>query len=259
MKIYKKHIVNNFVKLLLIVSIVFFILVLLINLFEELNFFKDTDESLYYPLLLNFLNSPSILINIFPFIFLISAQFLLINLIEKNELIILKNFGIDNFKLIYIISLVSFIASLFIIVFFYNFSAKLKFFYLDIKNDFASDNKYLAVITDNGIWIKDEIDNKKTIINANLIEGDILKTLNLFLRRKRKICLLHLDLDVYEATKYVLEKLFPLIVKNGIILMDDYNHIPNTTRAIDEFIKMNRNLKINKFTFPCRPSYIIKN
>jgi len=175
MKIYKKHIINNFTKLLLIVSAIFFLLVLFLNLFEELNFFKDTNESLYYPLLLNLLNSPSVLINIFPFIFLISAQFLLINLIERNELIILKNFGIDNSKLIIIISLVSFIASLFIIIFFYNFSAKLKHFYLDIKNNFASDNKYLAVITDNGIWIKDEIENKKIIINASLIKGDTLK------------------------------------------------------------------------------------
>ena len=175
MKIYKKYINNNFIKLLFITSSIFLVLILLLILFEELNFFKDTDESLYYPLLLNILNAPSILINIFPFIFLISTQFLLINLIEKNELIILKNFGIDNFGLIVIISLISFVASLIIIIFFYSFSAKLKHLYLEIKNDFASDNKYLAVITDNGIWIKDEIDSKKVIINANLIEGDILK------------------------------------------------------------------------------------
>ncbi len=175
MKVYIKYIIQNFIKLLFIVSSIFFILVLLLNLLQELDFFKNTNESLYYPLLLNILNAPSILINIFPFIFLISAQFLLINLIDKNELIILKNFGIDNLRLIGIISFISFIASLFIIIFFYNFSAKLKHFYLEIKNNFASDNKYLAVITDNGIWIKDEIDGNKIIINANLIEGSILK------------------------------------------------------------------------------------
>ena len=175
MKIYIKYIVNKFVKILFIVSFIFFLIVLLLNLLEELNFFKDSNESLYYPLLLNVLNAPSVLFNIFPFIFLISTQFLLINLIEKNELIILKNFGIDNLKLIAVISLVSFITSVFIIVFFYNFSAKLKHFYLDIKNSFATDNKYLAVITDNGIWIKDEFKNNKFIINANLIEGNILK------------------------------------------------------------------------------------
>ena len=175
MKIYIKYIVNKFVKILFIVSFIFFLLVLLLNLLEELNFFKDSNESLYYPMLLNILNAPSVLINIFPFIFLISTQFLLINLIEKNELIILKNFGIDNLKLIAVISIVSFIASVFIIVFFYNFSAKLKHIYLDIKNSFSTDNKYLAVITDNGIWIKDEFKNNRFIINANLIEGNILK------------------------------------------------------------------------------------
>ena len=106
---------------------------------------------------------------------MISTQFLIINLIERNELIILKNFGIDNFKLIYIISAVSFVISLFIIIFFYNFSAKLKHIYLDIKNDFSTDNKYLAVITDNGIWIKDEVLNNTNIINANLIQGNNLK------------------------------------------------------------------------------------
>ncbi|MDC0944120.1 LptF/LptG family permease [Candidatus Pelagibacter sp.] len=175
MKVYIKYIINNFVKLLFIVSSIFFLLVLVLNLLEELNFFKNSNESLYYPLLLNILNAPSVLVDIFPFIFLISTQFLLINLIEKNELIILKNFGIDNLRLIAVISMVSFVASLFIIIFFYNFSAKLKHFYLEIKNDFASDNKYLAVITDNGIWIKDEIENSKIIINANLIDGNILK------------------------------------------------------------------------------------
>ena len=60
MKIYKKYIVNSFVRLLLIVSSIFFLLALLLNLFEEINFFKDTNESLYYPLILNFLNAPSL-------------------------------------------------------------------------------------------------------------------------------------------------------------------------------------------------------
>tara|TARA_B100001059_G_scaffold209356_1_gene222239 strand:+ start:54 stop:1127 length:1074 start_codon:yes stop_codon:yes gene_type:complete len=216
MKIYKKHIINNFLKLLLIISSIFFILVLLLNLFEELNFFKDTNQSLYYPLLLNILNAPSILVNIFPFIFLISTQFLLINLIEKNELIILKNFGIDNFRLIGIISLVSFVASLFIIIFFYNFSAKLKHFYLDIKNDFASDNKYLAVITENGIWIKDEIKNNKIIINANLIKGNVLKDVvitqfdNNFLPKKY----IYAEIVDIKTNNWIIEK--AVIIENNI-------------------------------------------
>ncbi len=221
MKIYKKYIINNFIKLLLVTSSIFFILVLLLNLFEELNFFKDINESLYYPLLLNILNSPSILINIFPFIFLISTQFLLISLIEKNEIIILKNFGIDNLRLIAIISLVSFVVSLIIIIFFYNFSAKLKHIYLEIKNDFASDNKYLAVITDNGIWIKDEIQNKKIIINANLIEGNVLKNVvitqfnNNFLPQKY----IYGEIVNIKKNDWVIEK--AIIIENNIRTIKD--------------------------------------
>ena len=219
MKIYKKYIVNSFVRLLIIVSTIFFLLALLLNLFEEINFFKDTNESLYYPLILNFLNAPSILINIFPFIFLISAQFLLINLIERNELIILKNFGIDNLKLIGIISLISFVASLIIIIFFYSFSAKLKHLYLEIKNEFATDNKYLAVITDNGIWIKDEIEDIKVIINADLIEGNILKD----------VIITQLD-DNFNPKKYIYGEVVNIkdndwVIKKATIIEDNIRTI----------------------------------
>ena len=47
--------------------------------------------------------------------------------------------------------------------------------YEKIKGNYELDQEYLAVITENGIWIKDEIDGNKIIINANLIEGNILK------------------------------------------------------------------------------------
>ena len=80
----------------------------MLNLFEEINYFKDIDENLYYPLLLNILNAPSVLNSLFPFIFLIATQFLILSLIENNELIILKNFGIDNLKIIGVIASISF-------------------------------------------------------------------------------------------------------------------------------------------------------
>ena len=46
--------------------------------------------------------------------------------------------------------------------------------YLIIKNKYSSDNKYLAVVTNNGLWIKDEIDDKINIINANKIDNEFL-------------------------------------------------------------------------------------
>ena len=46
--------------------------------------------------------------------------------------------------------------------------------YLLFKNKYSNDNKYLAVITENGLWIKDEIENKINIINANKVENQFL-------------------------------------------------------------------------------------
>ena len=50
----------------------------------------------------------------------------------------------------------------------------LKFQYSNIKNGLSKDNKYLAMVTDSGLWIKDEINNKKFIIKSNYIEGNFL-------------------------------------------------------------------------------------
>ena len=178
-KTYKKYLIKEFLKSILFVTGIFFSLVLILNILEELSYFKNLDVGIIIPVLLNFLNAPSILYNIFPFILLMATQFFLLNIIEKNELIVLKNFGIDNFKLIKIIAYFSFLISLFIVIIFYNFSAKLKYIYLDLKNEYASDDRYLAVITENGLWMKDEIDNKVNIINADKIMNNLLKNVTI--------------------------------------------------------------------------------
>ena len=46
--------------------------------------------------------------------------------------------------------------------------------YLKIKNNYANDNKYLAAITKNGIWIKDTSKNNYVIINADQLLGNYL-------------------------------------------------------------------------------------
>ena len=176
-KVYQKYVLKNFTRSILLVSGIFYSVVLILNVFEELNYFKNLDVSFFLPLWLNFLNAPSILYNIFPFIFLIASQFFFLNLIEKNEVIIFKNIGLDNYNLIKIVAICSFIFGFLIILIFYNLSAKFKFFYLDLKNDYASDNKYLAVINENGLWIRDEINGNINIINADKIEKNYLKNL----------------------------------------------------------------------------------
>ena len=167
LKTYQIYLSKVFTSTLIKTFLVFASLAFILNIFEEVNFFKDLKVSLTLPIFLTFLNIPSIIFDIFPFIFLISAQFAFIKLMDQNEINVLKNFGLDNLKIIKILSFLSFIFGIFIITIYYNFSSSLKYSFLNLKNSYAKDNKYLAVITENGIWIKDERDENINIINAN--------------------------------------------------------------------------------------------
>ena len=173
--IYQKNLINSFFKSLGIVTIIFFCITLILNIFEEVSFFKNEDVNFTLPIFLTLLNSPSILFDIFPFIFLIATLYFFSELIDKNELNIYKNYGLTNIKIINIITLTSFVTGIFIVLFFYNISASLKFFYLDIKNDYSKDDKYLAVITSNGLWIKDETEKNINLINAEKIVNNFLE------------------------------------------------------------------------------------
>ncbi len=173
-KTYQIYLSKVFTSTLLKTFFVFVSLAFILNIFEEINFFKDLKVSITLPIFLTFLNIPSIIFDIFPFIFLITAQFAFIKLMDQNEIIVLKNFGLDNLKIIKILSVLSFFIGLIIITIYYNFSSSLKYSYLNLKNSYAKDNKYLAVITENGIWIKDEVGENINIINANRFNNKIL-------------------------------------------------------------------------------------
>lgn len=58
-----------------------------------------------------------------------------------------------------------------------------------------------------------------------------------------KIALLRLDTDWYTSTYHELEYLFPILVKGGVLIIDDYGHWKGAQKATDEYIKKN-NLKI---------------
>lgn len=113
-----------------------------------------------------------------------------------------------------------------------------------------------------------ELHNNDNILpgttRCKIIEGDIKDTLPIFLQENPglKISLLHFDMDLYEPTKYALELLYPLVVKNGIICFDEYGLIPwqGETKAVDEYFEsINEQPVIHKFPFYHVPSgYIIK-
>ena len=73
-RIYQKHIIKNFIGKFLTVSLIFLCLVIILNILEEISFFKDLKVNFLFPYMLTLLTAPITLFEIFPFIFLISTQ-----------------------------------------------------------------------------------------------------------------------------------------------------------------------------------------
>ena len=111
--------------------------------------------------------------------FLISVKIFYLNLIEKNELEILNSNGISNFQIITHLAIITGIIGILLLIFFYSFSSALKEVYLDTKNKFSNSNEYLAVVNDDGLWIKEEIDENLYIIHAEKFDSNKLRLITI--------------------------------------------------------------------------------
>ena len=130
------------------------------------------------------------------------------------------------------------------------------------KKDNKFANKHNRII---GLGINNKILNKnlrkKGFKKFQLIKGKVEKTINLFLKKnkKLKISFLHLDLDVYAPTYYVLDKLYHRVSNGGIILLDDYGKIHGATKATKDFFKNNQiKYKISSAIFDKKLKFIVK-
>ena len=174
MKTYIKYLIYNYFKSFLFVFLITFCLIIILNILSEVEFFKNYNVEAYFPIYISVLNSADLIFEMYPFIFLISTQSFFIYLINDNQIQIFKYSGLKNSNIVNIISILSLIMGIFIITIFYSFSSNLKNIYLELKNKYTSDSEYLAVITKNGLWIKDIDNGNIKIINASKIDGNTL-------------------------------------------------------------------------------------
>ena len=220
-KTYQTYIIKNFVNKFILISLIFFCLTLILSTLEEISFFKNSNVNFLFPYFLTILGSPITLFEIFPFIFLISTQYLFYDLFKKDELNLLKTNGLSNFRIIKILFTISLLIGLFTVIFFYNFASTLKFFYTDIKNNYSKDDKYLAVVTDNGLWLKDEKDNSILIIKANYIENQNLKEVIINQFDKNFNLISTIQSDTVEISEKNWKIYYPIITKQNITIKED--------------------------------------
>ncbi len=174
MNTYTKFLIKIFLRSMFYVLGVLFCLVFILNLLGELEFFKNIPVDIFFTLFLSFLNSPALIFEMFPFIFLIASQLFFIKLLNNKELETFKYSGLKNTKIISTLLITSLVAGALIVLIFYNFSSNLKNLYLELKSPYTNDGKYLAVVTKNGLWIRDKIGSKILVINSSKIDQNFL-------------------------------------------------------------------------------------
>ena len=233
MNTYTKFIVLTFLKSLFFVFLIFLSLIILLNILTELEFFQEKSVSTFFPIYISLLNAPTLVFEMFPFVFLISTQVFFINLFNNNQIQIFKYSGLKNSTLIKIISVAAFLIGIFLVAIFYNFSSNLQNIYLELKNKYSSDDKYLAVVTKNGLWIRDKIDERILFINSTKIDGNYL--IDTFITE--------FD-NEFEVKKNI--KSDKVNIKNNLWLAYDAKVFQNGTSNTFEVYKINSNFNYKK-------------
>lgn len=71
--------------------------------------------------------------------------------------------------------------------------------------------------------------------NIFFIKGPVEQTLTD--NKPRNISLLRLDTDWYESTMAELVELYPLLVRSGVLILDDYGHFTGAKKAVDDYFR----------------------
>lgn len=112
----------------------------------------------------------------------------------------------------------------------------------------------------NPIWCVAGLDDVRANMNSTgypaeniiYIEGKVEDTIPQNMPMG-SIALLRLDTDWYESTKHELVHLFPKLVVNGIIIIDDYGHWQGCKKAVDEYFSEHKiHILLNRIDYTGR-------
>ena len=175
-----KYLAKEFIKVVINTSLVFFALGFIMNLFEEINFFKDLDIKISIPIILSLLFTPSLLHNFFPFIILLSGIWFFLKIKKTDELTAINISGMSNLSIILVPGFLSIILGIFFITAINPVTSILVKKYETVKGSYEDDQEYLAAITDNGIWIKEKNLQKNNIIRSSHLENENLMEVTIY-------------------------------------------------------------------------------
>ena len=149
-------------------------------MFEEIEFFKDLNQSLKLPLILSLSYVPTLILDLLPFIVFLASMFFFLALRSNKDLLLIKISGYSNLKITFILAFFTLLFGLFILIFVNPLTSTLVRYYETEKAKYAKDVDHLIAVNKNGVWIKEINDAGYKIINAERIDGDVLKEISIY-------------------------------------------------------------------------------
>ena len=179
-KVIINYILKNFLKTFLIVTLAFYCFGMILNLFEEIEFFKNINVSIFLPLILTSIIIPGMLIKILPFIIFISSMWFMLSIRNNKDLLTLKVFGYSNIKIFFILAFTSFVLGWIILILINPITSSMSKYYEQTKSNYSRDIDHLVSFNKNGLWIKEYLKDTQRIISANKPDGLNLLDIKIF-------------------------------------------------------------------------------
>ena len=180
-KIINTYLISGFLKIIFNVLLAFTCLGIILNLFEEIEFFKNLDIGLTLPFLLTMMFIPNLMIKLLPFIIFISAMWYIISIRSNTDLLSLKVFGVSNLKIIVILSFTAFVFGVLILFLVNPVTSAMVKYYEVAKAKYSKDIDHLVSINKNGVWIKEHIEDFLQITSAQKIEDNNLHEVSIYI------------------------------------------------------------------------------
>ena len=174
------YLLKNFLKTFFIFVLVFYCFGMILNLFEEIEFFKNINVGILTPLILTSIFIPSMIIKILPFIIFLSSMWFMIRIRNNRDLLTLKVFGFSNLKIFLVLAMASFLIGCVILLFVNPITSSMSKFYEKTKSGYSRDIDHLVTFNKNGLWIKENLKSGQRIITAAKPEGKNLVDLTIF-------------------------------------------------------------------------------
>jgi len=186
-KFINRYLINKFFKIFFINILVFLSLGVVLNLFEEIEFFKNLNLSFTLPIILSFSYVPTLILELLPFIIFLSAMYYFLHLRSSKDLLSVKTFGYSNIKIILILSFFSFFLGLVFLFAVNPITSSLAKYYETEKAQYTRDIDHLVSINKNGVWIKENDEYGYKIINADKLNNQSLKKISIYVFNNDKL------------------------------------------------------------------------